>query len=89
MCDLVVAATGLRAQEATRQVSTHIQLPRGLRHKAYYPGAHQMHLLLTGDRQTGRLLGAQIIGQWHAEIAKRIDVLATAITAAGCCPWMP
>ena len=34
---------------------------------------------VTGDRDSQRLLGAQIIGHWKAEVAKRIDVFATAI----------
>ena len=34
---------------------------------------------MTGDRTTGRLLGVQLFGHRHAEIAKRIDVAATAI----------
>ncbi len=33
----------------------------------------------TGDRATGRLLGVQLFGHRHAEIAKRIDIAATAI----------
>ena len=33
----------------------------------------------TGDRSTGRLLGVQLFGHRHAEVAKRIDVAATAI----------
>ena len=33
----------------------------------------------TGDRHTGRLLGLQLIGHLHSEIAKRIDTPATAI----------
>jgi hypothetical protein len=33
----------------------------------------------TGDRRTGRLLGVQLFGHRHAEIAKRIDIAATAI----------
>ena len=33
----------------------------------------------TGDRGTGRLLGVQLFGHLHAEIAKRIDIAATAI----------
>jgi NADPH-dependent 2,4-dienoyl-CoA reductase/sulfur reductase-like enzyme len=48
-------------------------------HKAYYPGAHQLHLRLTGDRRTGRLLGAQLVGHQHAEVAKRIDIPASAL----------
>ena len=34
---------------------------------------------VTGDRTTGRLLGLQLFGHRHAEIAKRIDIAATAI----------
>ena len=33
----------------------------------------------TGDRSTGRLLGVQLFGHTNAEIAKRIDIAATAI----------
>ena len=33
----------------------------------------------TGDRSTGRLLGVQLIGHLRSEIAKRIDMPATAI----------
>ena len=46
-------------------------------HKAYYLGAHQLRI--TGDRQTGRLLGAQLLGHHRAEVAKRIDIPATAL----------
>ena len=33
----------------------------------------------TGDRNTGQLLGLQLYGHRHAEIAKRIDIAAAAI----------
>jgi hypothetical protein len=48
-------------------------------HKAYYPGAHQLHLCITGDRPSGRLLGAQLLGDQRAQVAKRIDIPATAL----------
>jgi Pyridine nucleotide-disulphide oxidoreductase, dimerisation domain len=48
-------------------------------HKAYYPGATPLRMRLTGDRSSGRLLGAQLLGRVGAEVAKRIDILATAI----------
>lgn len=48
-------------------------------HKAYYPGAKKIQLRVTGDRSTGRLLGAQIVGSWRSEISKRLDVFATAL----------
>jgi NADPH-dependent 2,4-dienoyl-CoA reductase/sulfur reductase-like enzyme len=48
-------------------------------HKAYYPGAQPLTLGVTGDCGTGRLLGAQVFGHWQSEVAKRIDVYATAL----------
>jgi hypothetical protein len=33
----------------------------------------------TGDTRTGRLLGAQFLGRLGSEIAKRVDIAATAI----------
>jgi NADPH-dependent 2,4-dienoyl-CoA reductase/sulfur reductase-like enzyme len=46
---------------------------------AYYPGSHRITMRVTGDRASGRLLGMQLFGHRHAEIAKRIDIAATAI----------
>lgn len=48
-------------------------------HKVYYPDARPMQIRITGDRATQVLLGAQIIGHYQGEVAKRIDILATAI----------
>ncbi len=48
-------------------------------HKVYYPGASLLHICLTGDRKTNRLLGAQMIGSYKAEVSKRLDILATAL----------
>jgi NADPH-dependent 2,4-dienoyl-CoA reductase/sulfur reductase-like enzyme len=48
-------------------------------HKVYYPGAKEMTIRVTGDRASGRLLGAQIIGHYKTEISTRIDIFATAI----------
>jgi NADPH-dependent 2,4-dienoyl-CoA reductase/sulfur reductase-like enzyme len=48
-------------------------------HKAYYPGSHRITMRITGDRTTGRLLGMQLFGHRNAEVAKRIDIAATAI----------
>jgi NADPH-dependent 2,4-dienoyl-CoA reductase/sulfur reductase-like enzyme len=78
--DLVIARTGLRQDEAAneglRPVTTDITVSD---HKAYYPGATPMRFRVTGDLETGRILGAQLIGMFGAEISKRIDVFATAI----------
>jgi len=82
VCDLVVAATGLREQEAAQASFDPLEVETDAwDHKVYYPGAQTLGIRITGDRQTGRLLGAQIIGHYHAEVAKRIDVVAAAISA--------
>src|SRR5262249_16879072 len=47
--------------------------------KASYPGRHRITIRVTGDRATGRLLGMQLFGHKDAEIAKRVDIAATAI----------
>ncbi len=78
--DLAFARTGLTEAEAraagydswTQEVVT-------WDHKRYYPGAKALQMRVTGDRQNGRLLGAQIVGHWQAEVAKRIDIFATAL----------
>jgi NADPH-dependent 2,4-dienoyl-CoA reductase/sulfur reductase-like enzyme len=78
--DLVVARTGLREAEA-RAAGFDAVTSECMTwdHKVYYPGARPLAIRLTGDRATGRLLGAQIIGPWQSEVAKRIDVVATAL----------
>jgi NADPH-dependent 2,4-dienoyl-CoA reductase/sulfur reductase-like enzyme len=48
-------------------------------HKVYYPEAHEVRIRVAGDRKTGRLLGAQMLGHVHSEVAKRIDIFATAL----------
>ena len=48
-------------------------------HEAHCPGSRRIHMRFTGDRGTGQLLGVQLAGHPYAEIAKRIDVAATAI----------
>jgi NADPH-dependent 2,4-dienoyl-CoA reductase/sulfur reductase-like enzyme len=51
----------------------------GTKTQAYYPGSHKITMRVTGDRATGRLLGMQLFGHKNAEVAKRIDIAATAI----------
>jgi NADPH-dependent 2,4-dienoyl-CoA reductase/sulfur reductase-like enzyme len=78
--ELAVARTGLRALEAAAAGLDPVTVGSvEFDHKAYYPGAHQLHLRITGDRQTGRLLGAQLVGDQRAQVAKRIDIPATAL----------
>lgn len=77
--DLVAARTGLRDTEAQRAGFRPLSVTSSPDdHKAYYPGARPVSVRLTGDGD-GRLLGAQMVGRLGSEIAKRIDVYATAI----------
>jgi NADPH-dependent 2,4-dienoyl-CoA reductase/sulfur reductase-like enzyme len=78
--DLVIARTGLRDDEATHAGFDPFTIEATTwDHKVYYPDAHEVRIRVTGDRKTGHLLGAQMIGHIHGEVAKRIDVFATAL----------
>ncbi|HUB41622.1 MAG TPA: FAD-dependent oxidoreductase [Streptosporangiaceae bacterium] len=78
--DQAAARTGLRDHEATAAGFDPVTIAAEADdHKAYYPGSHRIAMRITGDRRTGRLLGMQLFGHKHAEIAKRIDIAATAI----------
>jgi NADPH-dependent 2,4-dienoyl-CoA reductase/sulfur reductase-like enzyme len=80
--DLVAARTGLREHEAAgaglgwNPVSSTSE-PHD--HKSYYPGATPITVRVTGDAESGVLLGAQLIGHLGAEVAKRVDILAAAL----------
>jgi NADPH-dependent 2,4-dienoyl-CoA reductase/sulfur reductase-like enzyme len=78
--DQAAARTGLRDHEARAAGFDPVTIgSQANDHKAYYPGSHRITMRVTGDRRTGRLLGLQLFGHKHAEIAKRIDIAATAI----------
>jgi NADPH-dependent 2,4-dienoyl-CoA reductase/sulfur reductase-like enzyme len=78
--DQAAARTGLRDHEARPAGFDPVTAgSEADDHKAYYPGAHKIMMRVTGDRITGQLLGLQLFGHKHAEIAKRIDIAATAI----------
>jgi NADPH-dependent 2,4-dienoyl-CoA reductase/sulfur reductase-like enzyme len=76
--ELVVASTGFSAAEARSAgfdvQETKIQA-KDISH--YFPGAADIHVKLIVDAQSDRLLGGQIVGE--RGVAKRIDVLATAL----------
>ncbi len=79
--DMVVGRTGLRQAE-TRDAGfpaavTTLSIFND--HKGYYPGATELRFLVTGDSVSGKLLGAQIVGHWKAEVSKRIDIFASAL----------
>jgi NADPH-dependent 2,4-dienoyl-CoA reductase/sulfur reductase-like enzyme len=78
--DHAAARTGLRDHEARAAGYDPVTIgSEADDHKAYYPGSHRIRMRFTGDRATGRLLGVQLFGHKHAEVAKRVDIAATAI----------
>ena len=78
--DQAAARTGLRDHEAAAAGFDPVTIGSAADdHKAYYPGSHRITMRVTADRASGRLLGMQLFGHRHAEIAKRVDIAATAI----------
>jgi NADPH-dependent 2,4-dienoyl-CoA reductase/sulfur reductase-like enzyme/rhodanese-related sulfurtransferase len=77
--DFNVARTGLTERQA-RELGYDVltALVPGHDRAHYYPTAARLVLKLVTDRETGRLLGAQVVGP--GEAVKRIDVLAAALT---------
>lgn len=76
--DMTAATTGINettAKEAGLHVDKVILSP--MSHAGYYPGGKIMTMKVLFEKDTYRLLGAQIIG--YQGVDKRIDVLATAI----------
>lgn len=76
--DRAVASTGLTVAQARAAgfsiAETTIQA-KDISH--FFPGAADIHVRLVGDAGSGRLLGGQIVGA--RGVAKRVDVLATAL----------
>ncbi len=78
--DLVVARTGLHDADARRAGLEPFSVDsEHWDHKVYYPGAKPILIRVTGEKSTGRLLGAQMIGHYGKEVSKRVDIFATAL----------
>ena len=78
--DMTAATTGVNetnAKKAGLDLDTVILSP--MSHAGYYPGGKVMTMKVVFEKETYRLLGAQIVG--YEGVDKRIDVLATAIRA--------
>ncbi len=76
--DLAVATTGLSASSANDAGFISQETTIQAKHIShFFPGAADIHVKLVVDPETDRLLGGQIVGQ--KGVAKRIDVLATAL----------
>ncbi|MBO2450633.1 FAD-dependent oxidoreductase [Actinomadura barringtoniae] len=78
ICHVEVARTGLNEAEAEAAgFETHSVVVESTTRAGYYPGAVPMKTKLIVEQRSGRLLGAQIVGEEGA--AKRIDGLAIAL----------
>jgi NADPH-dependent 2,4-dienoyl-CoA reductase/sulfur reductase-like enzyme/rhodanese-related sulfurtransferase len=76
--DMTAACTGLNsAQAATAGFSFFSSVTIDSNHAGYYPGSRPMRIKIMAEDRSGRLLGAQIVGEDGVD--KRIDVFATAI----------
>ena len=76
--DLGAARTGLLDEEGAREAGfdpVSVTISASTR-AHYYPGAEKLTVTLVGDRETGRVLGASVVGK---EGAKRIDPVAAAL----------
>ena len=77
---ITAGKTGLAEHEAKAHGFNYfVSVTHPLDHAGYYPGAEALHIKLVVEQQTGKLLGAQIVGEHGVD--KRIDVLATALHA--------
>jgi NADPH-dependent 2,4-dienoyl-CoA reductase/sulfur reductase-like enzyme/rhodanese-related sulfurtransferase len=77
--DYNVARVGLsqwQAEKASYQVIT--SLVPGYEYATYYPNGKEIMVKLVAEKASGRLLGGQVVGP--GDTAKRVDVLATALT---------
>jgi NADPH-dependent 2,4-dienoyl-CoA reductase/sulfur reductase-like enzyme/peroxiredoxin family protein/rhodanese-related sulfurtransferase/TusA-related sulfurtransferase len=76
--DITAAVTGLNEKNAKRfGIAYQKSYTHSASHAGYYPGSYPMSVKILFAPDTGRLLGAQVIGK--IGIDKRIDVFATAV----------
>ena len=78
--DMTIAATGVNEKTARQAgIDCDKVFLSPMSHAGYYPGGKVMTMKVVFEKDTYRLLGAQIVG--YEGVDKRIDVLATAIHA--------
>ncbi len=76
--DMTVATTGINEKSAkAAEIDYDKTYIYSGSHASYYPGASNMSIKALWDKQTLKILGAQIVG--YDGVDKRMDVLATAI----------
>lgn len=75
--DLTVATTGLSERQLQENGATYVKAFVDTPTRGAFPGGGTMRVLLLCEKGSGLLLGGQMVGQ--DVVAKRLDVLATAI----------
>ena len=76
--DMTVATTGINEKTAKRlSLDYDKAFTYSSSHAGYYPGATNMSIKTIYEKETGKILGAQLVG--FEGVDKRCDVLATAI----------
>lgn len=74
--DLVAASTGLNERACmAHNIDYHVATIQANDHAGYYPGAKELTIKLLYAPDSGRVLGAQVVG--GPGVDKRIDVIAT------------
>jgi NADPH-dependent 2,4-dienoyl-CoA reductase/sulfur reductase-like enzyme len=80
ICEVGVARTGLQAKEIEQLNLNYVSsIIESKTRAGYYPDAEDITVKVLAEKDSGRLLGGQVVGTGDA--AKRIDVLATALHA--------
>jgi NADPH-dependent 2,4-dienoyl-CoA reductase/sulfur reductase-like enzyme len=80
MKDLEISRTGLSEKEASGLgIEYKTETIESRTRSGYYPGSDKITVKLVAERKSGVIIGGQIIGMKGS--AKRIDTIATAITA--------
>lgn len=76
--DMTVATTGINEKTAKKLGLNYDKVfTYSASHATYYPGALSMAIKTIFEKETGKILGAQVVG--FGGVGKRCDVLATAI----------
>jgi NADPH-dependent 2,4-dienoyl-CoA reductase/sulfur reductase-like enzyme len=80
LCETEIARTGITEREAAEAgFEVRATVIESTTTAGYFPGTQKMKVKLLAEEGSGRVLGGQIVGGLGS--AKRIDTLATAITA--------
>lgn len=80
--DLTAGCTGMSSKELKRAGIEHlVSTTHSFSHASYYPGAEMMSIQLAFAPVSGKLLGAQVVGNKGAD--KRLDVLSAIIGNGG------